>query len=117
MLCICREGGCDFFQWADETPSTTSAAPAYRNNATATGSSNYNQGNGGGNITSYTSGSKTTGSNSYNKTSNSNYNAPSAGSGTGGGGNCTCGEPANSQLVKKEGPNLGRTFLSCRKRR
>lgn len=107
-----RESGCGYFQWADELPAA--AAAGMSSGAAAAYS---NRGNFGSNNTA-------TGSSSARKPPPRYLGPADASAVTGPGGvagasecACKCGAPAITQLTRKEGPNMGRLFFACRKKR
>ncbi|KAM7428568.1 hypothetical protein ABFA07_020472 [Porites harrisoni] len=89
--CSNRDGGCDFFLWADDDSGSSSS---FSHAAPLTPSNNINRNSAG-----FYSGQNSTVDNS------------------GASPCCHCGQPAVSRTVSKEGPNKGRPFYCCSKPR
>lgn len=108
---ICRDGGCQFFQWADEVqqlqqqPAAGGATPRSHFSRPPPPSSSSVRSHGAAADFPGPAPSRGVGAHGN---SSSNIGAE---------GVCRCGEPASVVVTKKAGPNLGRQFYACRKPR
>lgn len=116
---IYRDGGCQFFQWADEVQQQQPSAAGGGGGGGATPRSHFSgpppPSSSSARSHGAAGGPSTGAANAAHGGNSSSGNGN--GSGNGAEGVCRCGDPASVVVTKKAGPNLGRQFYACRKPR